>query len=89
MVPKVPLGRINATRDAMEWIPSWEIEEALARHARCDWGDLCPEDWAQNERALVDGARLVSAYHSKAGTNFWIITEAGRSKTTVLLPEDH
>jgi hypothetical protein len=63
--------------------------QALRRHARGDWGDLDDEDLQANERALKDGTRLLSAYHSSAGTKFWIITEWDRSATTVLLPEEY
>ena len=53
------------------------------------WGDLDPEDRQANDLSLKDGSRLLSAYHSKDGTKFWIITEADRSVTTVLLPGDY
>lgn len=62
---------------------------ALARHAAGDWGDLCDEDWHTNNEAPKNGARLFSAYHSDDGVKFWIITEADRSVTTVLLPEEY
>jgi hypothetical protein len=61
---------------------------ALRRHACGDWGDLCPEDTLANEEALRDGDRLLSAY-GQGELRFWIITEADRSVTTVLLPEDY
>lgn len=77
------------TRGVQQAIPPSEIMQALRRHARGDWGDLDDEDRAANEAALKHGARLLSAYHTKAGTKFWIITEADRSATTVLLPEEY
>ena len=61
----------------------------LARHALGDWGDLDPEDLQANEDALRHGSRLLSAYHTQSGTKLWIITEADRSVTTILLPEEY
>jgi hypothetical protein len=60
----------------------------LARHAAGDWGDLCAFDRRQNEIALRDGYRVLSSYEVPAG-RIWIITEADRSVTTILLPEEY
>ena len=65
-----------------------EVLTALRRHASGDWGDLCPEDTLANDAALHHGGRLFSAY-GQGADRFWIITEADRSVTTVLLPEDY
>jgi hypothetical protein len=62
---------------------------ALARHAGCDWGDCGAADWAENDFSVDKYLRLFSVYHDRNGTKFWIITEADRSATTVLLPEDY
>ncbi|MGE4180353.1 MAG: plasmid related protein [Limisphaerales bacterium] len=70
-------------------LPNHEVLAALGRHARGDWGTVGEEDWASNDRALVEEARLLSAYCSEGGIRFWIITEWDRSLTTVLLPEDY
>lgn len=78
------------TPGAQEQVPPSEMLRALRRHARGDWGDeLDREDMAANDLALKDGGRLVSAYRIEAGVKFWIITEADRSATTVLLPEEY
>ena len=61
----------------------------MARHATGDWGLLTPHDWQQNEHALRHGSRLVSVYRSSTGQRFYVITEALRDLTTVLLPEDY
>ena len=87
--PKFPLGEIVATPNALNRIPNDEILNALSRHANGDWGTLDPEDWQSNERALKGEGRLFSAYLSIHNVKFWIITEADRSVTTVLLPEDY
>jgi len=86
---KFPLGRTMATPGALEAIPPAEMRRAMQRHAAGDWGDCCPDDWAENELSLREGFRLFSVYHTAAGRKFWIITEADRSVTTVLLPEEY
>lgn len=83
------LGRLVSTPGALERIPSDEMQTALLRHARGDWGDVGHEDWEENELALREGFRLFSVYHTSDGAKFWIITEADRSATTVLLPEEY
>jgi hypothetical protein len=87
--PKFLFGRTVATPNALNQIPNDEILNALGRHVRGDWGSLSDEDRNSNERALTEGNRLLSAYDSKQGIRFWIITEWNRSVTTVLLPEDN
>ncbi len=61
----------------------------LSRHLTGDWGDLDAEDVAGNEVSLREGFRLLSAYHLPDGTRIWIITEADRSVTTLLLPDEY
>lgn len=84
-----PLGQIVATQLALKLLKPWDIHAALTRHAAKDWGDVCPEDLRANDDALKFGNRLLSVYHSKGGERFWIITEADRSSTTILMPEDY
>lgn len=86
---KFSLGRTLATPGALEALSPEEILTALSRHVRGDWGDCCPEDVAENEFALDKYLRLFSVYHSAAGVKFWVITEADRSVTTVLLPHEY
>lgn len=87
--PKFSPGQIVATPNALNTIPPGEVLQALQRHLCGDWGTLDREDRNANERALQQGGRLFSAYRSHKGEKFWIITEADRSATTVLLPEDY
>ena len=61
----------------------------LSRHARCDWGEMSPEDRRANNRALTDGTRLFSAYQVTPDVRVWVITEADRSATTLLLPSEY
>ena len=86
---KFSLGQLVATPNALNRIPNDEIVSALSRHVRGEWGDLDSHDLNANENALKHGGRLFSEYHSTDKIKFWIITEADRSVTTVLLPEDY
>jgi len=61
----------------------------LIRHGNCDWGDICDEDKGINEEALKDGLRLMSEYCLPDKRRIWIITEADRSVTTLLFPEEY
>jgi hypothetical protein len=60
--------------------------EFLRRHMSCDWGELSEDDVQENELSLKEGLRLLSNYRTAKGQQLWIITEADRSATTVLLP---
>ena len=83
-----PLGRLVITPAAAGQFTPEEIADGISRHARGDWGDISPGDAAENERSLREGFRLLSAY-GRGDRRFWVITEADRSATTVLLPEDY
>ncbi len=87
--PSFALGKTVITRGANATLDKTEVLNAIARHARGEWGDLCDDDKQANDDALTCGARLLSAYHTSNGQKFWIITEADRSATTVLLPEEY
>ena len=65
------------------------VSESLDRHARGDWGDLCDEHKHENELSLREGFRLLSAYKAKDLPRIWIITEADRSATTILFPDEY
>ena len=85
---RFPLGQIVATANALASLTPPEIADGLQRHSQGDWGDICPGDAELNNEALQQGDRLLSVYGTKERT-FWIITEADRSVTTILLPEDY
>ncbi len=85
---RFPLGQLVITRAASGRLTPEEIADAIVRHARGDWGDLSADDAAENELSLRKGFRLLSAY-GQGDHRFWVITEADRSATTVLLPEDY
>ena len=83
------LGSICITPGAQGVLSHEDVMLALGRHSRGDWGDVCSEDRQENDLSVREGFRILSAYRSKSGQKFWIITEADRSVTTVLLPEDY
>ena len=92
---KFPLGRLVMTRGVNDRVAD-EIEFAkfvlnsLRRHARGDWGDMCHEDKGENELALTKGdLRIFSAYEHTTQPKIWIITEADRSATTILFPQEY
>jgi hypothetical protein len=81
-------GRLTVTTHVQLHVTRKEILAALRRHLRGDWGELDLQDHQSNEAALRDGARLLSAYRTKRGVRFWVVTEWDRSATTVLVPAD-
>jgi hypothetical protein len=86
----LPLGRVVATPAALKLLleTGEHPVDYLARHATGDWGELCAFDRRQNEIALRDGYRVLSSY-PVGKERVWIITEADRSVTTILLPEEY
>lgn len=89
--PLFPLGRLVATPAALTALVVAKVSPwaLLARHAHADWGDLDEHDRAANDLALTAGTRLLSAYRLPDRTTVWVITEADRSATTLLLPDDY
>ena len=86
---KFPLGQVVSTPAAIEAVDPDDMRQCLARHVAADWGDACAEDREENETALRCGLRIFSVYRDRNGVKFWIITEADRSSTCILLPEDY
>lgn len=84
-----PLGRVVITATAHSALSPDDVLTALHKHAAGDWGDLCPEDLQANLDALTSGGRLLSSYHDRNLTRFWIITEGDRTSTCILLPCDY
>jgi len=82
--PKFPMGQFVATPGVLAL--GVDIQPLLTRHASGDWGDLCAEDLATNEQALIDGGGLMSSYDTPKGA-VWVITESDRSVTRVLLAD--
>jgi hypothetical protein len=83
------IGRIVVTPNALESLSQSDILTGLRCHQAGDWGDVSDHDRQANDRAIEKGARVVSVYQSANRVKFWIITEADRRTTTVLLPQDY
>ncbi|WP_278362229.1 hypothetical protein [Stutzerimonas kunmingensis] len=87
-----PTGRIMVTPVALDLLAHHGVVafSLILRHQAGDWGDaLCAEDVARNDEALRSGGRLVSSYCVGTDTVVWVITEADRSATTILRPDDY
>lgn len=83
------LGQVVTTPSARDLLNREDVALALTRHARGDWGNCTKADAQENELSLKEGFRLLSVYHDRDQTEFWIITEADRSVTTILLPSEY
>lgn len=88
---RFPLGQTLVTAGVNALVEAGKIApfELLQRHQSGDWGDLGLADQRSNEYALRDGGRLLSSYTQEDNTQVWIISEADRSSTTVLLPSEY
>lgn len=86
-----PLGQVVATPGALEALAesNQNAQTFLARHASGDWGDVSCEDWQANNHALTNGGRILSAYRTAKEKKLWVVTEADRSATTLMLPEEY
>ena len=91
LLPKLSLGRIVATPGALEALGEANQNpfEFLERHQAGDWGELCEEDKRENEFSVRNGFRILSAYRTRNNVTIWLITEADRSVTTLLLPHEY
>ena len=89
--PLFDLGQVVGTPGASQALREARQDPArlLARHVSGDWGDLCEEDRTENELSVEQGFRILSAYELRTGVKVWVITEADRSATTFLLPEEY
>lgn len=86
---KFPLGMILRTSKVEKEVLTKDVFTMLARHAAGDWGEMSEVDKRENELSLNRGYRLMSAYTDSLGAKLWVITEADRSVTTVLFPEEY
>ncbi|HUQ94625.1 MAG TPA: hypothetical protein VM120_23285 [Bryobacteraceae bacterium] len=88
---KFHLGKVVATPGALSALAAvgQSPQEFVSRHQGGDWGEVDEHDARENETSLQQGFRLLSAYTLKDGTRIWVITEADRSSTTILLPEEY
>jgi hypothetical protein len=90
--PLFSLGQIVSTPGALEAFmkEGGRMTDLLRRHVTGDWGDLCDDDRRENDLSVKEQLRILSAYTlPQTGVRIWIITEADRSITTFLLPEEY
>jgi len=89
--PKFPIGQLVSTPAALEALSqsSQTPQEFVRRHQAGDWGQVSKADGKANDVALIDGSRILSAYKTLKGEKIWIITEADRSSTCILLPSEY
>ena len=85
------LGRLFMTPGAIEALEATgeQPHEFLRRHQTGDFGELSESDRRENEFSIANGFRILSAYRTRAGVKLWVITEADRSATTILLPSEY
>ena len=83
------LGSVYVTRKAADTIERDDAFRALGRHMAGDWGNVAYRDWSANDDALELGGGILSAYRDRHRNKFWIATEADRSVTTIMLPEEY
>jgi hypothetical protein len=96
MATKFDIGKLEVTKAAEKLArrlfgnigATSRLAGLLARHSQGDWGDLNRDGKLHNDDAVVNGGRIFSAYDMGGGDEFWIITEADRLKTTIMLPTD-
>ena len=88
---RFPLGRVVATPGALSALEKAEQQPAefLDRHVNGDWGQVPDTDKQENELSVEQGFRILSAYTTSAGDKIWILTEADRSATILMLPEEY
>jgi hypothetical protein len=89
--PRFPLGQLVATPGALQALAEADQNPTafITRHVTGDWGELDDHDRRENELSVLQGFRILSAYTLSTGVRIWIITEADRSCTTLLLPSEY
>jgi hypothetical protein len=89
--PRFPLGQMVATPGAIAAMEAAGQSplELFQRHQSGDWGDVCKEDAEENELSVKEGFRIMSVYTLATKVKVWLITEADRSVTTILLPDEY
>lgn len=85
------LGQVSVTRNALDALSGLGLvpHEFVRRHVACDWSEMDADDAAQNVIAIQTGRRILSSFNLPRGGKIWVLTEADRSATTVILPEDY
>ena len=86
---RVDLGKVVITPRAVSRLFNDDVIFSLGRHLAGDWGEVSSQDWDDNNESLRLGRGIRSSYTDRHMTRFWIITEADRSRTSILLPEEY
>lgn len=91
VAPLFPLGKVFMTPGALTSLARNKMSEVLllARHVHGDWSEMHEDDQETNLQAIEEGGRVLSAFAMRDQTKIWVITEADRSVTTLLLPEEY
>lgn len=89
--PLFPLGAVVATPGALDALAPYPglMQRLIVRHATGDWGEVDAHDHRANDEALAHGERLLSSYRTPTGDTLWVISEADRSSTCVLRPDEY
>lgn len=89
--PAFELGQVLATPGAIETLARFAINPIIliSRHLSCDWSEMDKDDQQANQEAVKNGTRIFSSYTIAENTKIWVITEADRSATTILLPSEY
>ena len=89
--PRFELGQVVATPGALSALEvAKQVPlELLRRHVRGDWGEVSAEDAQENNLSVDRGSRVLSAYTLSTEVKIWVLTEADRSSTCILLPEEY
>lgn len=88
-VARFNVGNTFATKRVLDEIDIADVSFAVLRHQLGDWGDVCVYDKNRNDIALDQGGRIFSRYRDRKCKKFWVITEADRTSTTILFPEEY
>jgi hypothetical protein len=86
--PVVAVGPVYATRSAIAHVAWYEILDAVAVHEAGDWGEISPQQWLANNRAVASGGRVCSAHRNLDGRKFWVISEGNPRRATIVMPAD-
>jgi hypothetical protein len=87
--PKLDLGNVIITPGAASKLPPEDVQRALRRHARGDWGEISEQEQRANDARLEEGGTIASIFTASNGERFYVLTEADRTVTTVLLPHEY
>lgn len=86
-----PIGRAVITPAALQLLEAGNTDprDLIARHVRGDWSEMSEDDQEANRHAIADGDRVFSAYTAQDETKIYVITEADRSSTCILLASEY